>query len=98
MKVTMLAENYSPFALGVKAEHGFSACIEKDGRYFLYDPGQFGLCADNAPKLHQKRRSYPATALVLDIISVCSYKKWRESQFAQDLVKKKLKLFSCYSC
>jgi len=48
MKVTILAENYSPFALGVKAEHGFSFFIEKNGCQFLYATGQFGLCVDNA--------------------------------------------------
>jgi len=51
MKIIILAENYSPFALGIKAEHGFSVFIEKDGRLFLYDTGQFGLCVDNARNL-----------------------------------------------
>ena len=51
MKVVILAENYSPFVLGVKAEHGFSVFIEKDERCFLYDTGQFGLCVDNARTL-----------------------------------------------
>ncbi|MDO9542240.1 MAG: MBL fold metallo-hydrolase [Kiritimatiellia bacterium] len=51
MKITVLAENYAPFALGIKAEHGFSVLIEKDGRQLLYDTGQFGLCVDNANAL-----------------------------------------------
>lgn len=51
MKLTVLSENYTPFTLGLRAEHGFSVLIENEGRHFLYDTGQFGICVDNARAL-----------------------------------------------
>ncbi len=63
MKITILAENYAPFSLGLKAEHGFSVFVEKDGRHFLYDTGQFGICVDNALPLRCDLASIEAILL-----------------------------------
>ena len=52
-KITILSENYTIGILGLKAEHGFSALIEKDNRQFLYDTGQLGVCVDNADILER---------------------------------------------
>ncbi len=51
MRITILAENYTPFSLKLRGEHGFSALIERDGTQFLYDTGRFGICVDNAQTL-----------------------------------------------
>jgi len=50
-KITILSENYTIGILGLRGEHGFSALIEKDGKQFLYDTGQLGICVDNAAVL-----------------------------------------------
>jgi len=51
VKITILSENYTIGILGLKAEHGFCVLIEKDGKQFLYDTGQLGICVDNAEVL-----------------------------------------------
>ncbi len=48
MRITILSENYTPFSLKLRGEHGFCALIEKDDMQFLYDTGRFGACIDNA--------------------------------------------------
>ncbi len=48
MRITILSENYTPFSLKLRGEHGFCALIEKDDMQFLYDTGRFGVCVDNA--------------------------------------------------
>jgi 7,8-dihydropterin-6-yl-methyl-4-(beta-D-ribofuranosyl)aminobenzene 5'-phosphate synthase len=48
MRITILSENYTPFSLKLRGEHGFCALIEKDDRQFLFDTGRFGVCVDNA--------------------------------------------------
>jgi 7,8-dihydropterin-6-yl-methyl-4-(beta-D-ribofuranosyl)aminobenzene 5'-phosphate synthase len=51
LTLTILSENYTIGMLGIKAEHGFSVLVEKDGHVFLYDTGQLGICVDNARAL-----------------------------------------------
>lgn len=51
MRITILSENYTPFNLTLRGEHGFSALIEKDDVQLLYDTGRFGICVDNARTL-----------------------------------------------
>lgn len=51
MRITILSENYTPFSLNLKGEHGFSVLIEKDDTQVLYDTGRFGICVDNAKTL-----------------------------------------------
>jgi 7,8-dihydropterin-6-yl-methyl-4-(beta-D-ribofuranosyl)aminobenzene 5'-phosphate synthase len=51
MRITILSENYTPFSLKLKGEHGFSVLIEKDNMRVLYDTGRFGVCVDNAQTL-----------------------------------------------
>ena len=51
MKVTVLAENYVSFSIGLMGEHGFSAYIEREGKGYLFDTGQHGVCVDNANTL-----------------------------------------------
>lgn len=48
MRITILSENYTPFSLKLRGEHGFCALIEKEDTQFLYDTGRFGICVDNA--------------------------------------------------
>ena len=48
MRITILSENYTPFSLKLRGEHGFSVLIEKDNVQLLYDTGRFGICVDNA--------------------------------------------------
>jgi 7,8-dihydropterin-6-yl-methyl-4-(beta-D-ribofuranosyl)aminobenzene 5'-phosphate synthase len=48
MRITILSENYTPFSLKLRGEHGFSVLIEKDNLQLLYDTGRFGVCVDNA--------------------------------------------------
>jgi len=48
MRLTILSENYTPFSLKLRGEHGFSVLIEHDEGQFLYDTGRFGACVDNA--------------------------------------------------
>ncbi|MEN6320907.1 MAG: MBL fold metallo-hydrolase [Syntrophaceae bacterium] len=48
MRLTILSENYTPFSLKLRGEHGFSVLIESDYGQFLYDTGRFGACVDNA--------------------------------------------------
>lgn len=51
MRITILAENYTPFSFKLKGEHGFSVLIEKENMQLLYDTGRFGICVDNAQAL-----------------------------------------------
>jgi 7,8-dihydropterin-6-yl-methyl-4-(beta-D-ribofuranosyl)aminobenzene 5'-phosphate synthase len=51
MRITILSENYTPFSLKLRGEHGFSVLIEKNGTQFLYDTGRYGICVDNAQTL-----------------------------------------------
>ena len=51
MRITILSENYTPFSLKLRGEHGFSVLIEKDDMQLLYDTGRFGICVDNAQTL-----------------------------------------------
>jgi 7,8-dihydropterin-6-yl-methyl-4-(beta-D-ribofuranosyl)aminobenzene 5'-phosphate synthase len=51
MRITILSENYTPFSLKLRGEHGFSVLIEKDNMQVLYDTGRFGVCVDNAQAL-----------------------------------------------
>lgn len=51
MKVTVLAENYVTFSIGLIGEHGFSAYVEREGKGYLFDTGQNGICVDNAQTL-----------------------------------------------
>lgn len=48
IKLTVLVENYIPYSMGLKGEHGFSVLIQKNNSSYLFDTGQFGTCVDNA--------------------------------------------------
>lgn len=51
MKITILSDNYVSSSMGLLAEHGFSVHIERDGKSYLFDTGQHGVCVDNAQTL-----------------------------------------------
>lgn len=51
LKITTLIENGTGEHRGLKAEHGISFCVEKDGRKILFDTGQSGAFIQNAALL-----------------------------------------------
>ncbi len=50
MKITVLIDNYVNLS-GLKAEHGLSFLIEKDGKRILFDCGQSAQLIENSKKL-----------------------------------------------